>query len=174
MRAAAPLAAALGDRESAWMAAAALGALAAPDAAVPLARALRSDDVRGPPAAAWALGSLQHAGSVAALRPSLGDPDAECGTGRPRCSGARHARRHVGPRGRTATPWDRRARRCAPPRSSAVIASGTVSLDGRHYRLYPEVLDARPDLPSPLTAADGTELVLAVLQNAGTASCRPR
>jgi hypothetical protein len=57
------------------------------------------------------------------------------------------------------------ARRCAPPRSSAVIAAGTVSLDGRRYRLYPEVLDARPDLPSPLTAADGTELVLAVLQN---------
>jgi HEAT repeat protein len=165
-RAAAALVSALGDGASAWTAAAALGALAAPEAAVPLARALRSDEVRVRRAAAWALNRLQNPATVAALRPSLGDPDAEV-----RYWAATVLRRLGTPDATSAlaaarpTPWDRGARRCAPPRSAAVIASGTVSLDGRHYRLYPDVLDARPDLPSPLTAADGTELVLAFLQN---------
>ena len=96
----------------------------------------------------------------------LGDPDAEV-----RYWAAKALRRLGTPEAASAlavarpTPWDREARRCAPPRSPAVIAAGTVILDGRRYRLYPEVLDARPDLPSPLTAADGTELVLALLQN---------
>ena len=40
-----------------------------------------------------------------------------------------------------------------------------MRFEDRHFRLYPEMLDARPDVPSPLTAADGTELVLAFLQN---------
>jgi HEAT repeat protein len=161
-----PLVSALGDRESAWMAAAALGALAAPDAAVPLARALRSDDVRARRAAAWALNRLQNPATVAALRPLLGDPDAEA-----RYWAAKALRRIGTPEAASAvaaarpTPWDREARRCAPARSAAVITSGAVSLDGRQYRLYPQVLDARPDLPSPLAAADGSELVLALLQN---------
>lgn len=57
------------------------------------------------------------------------------------------------------------APRCAPARSSATVASGTVTYGGRSYRLYPETLDERPDIPSPLTAADGTELVVAVTWN---------
>jgi hypothetical protein len=52
------------------------------------------------------------------------------------------------------------ARRCAPARSSATIESGSLVYGGRTYRLYPETLAARPDIPSPLTAADGTELAL--------------
>jgi HEAT repeat protein len=165
-RAAAPLVTALGDAGSGWMAAAALGTLGVPDGGAPLARALRSDDVRTRRAAAWALNRLQTAGAVAALQPVLGDDDAEV-----RYWAAKALRRIGTPEAASAfaaarpTPWDRDARRCAPARSSAVITSGAASLDGQRYRLYPEVLDARPDLPSPLTATDGTELVLALLQN---------
>jgi hypothetical protein len=35
-----------------------------------------------------------------------------------------------------------------------------VRYEGRRYRLYPETLGGLPDIPSPLTAADGTELVV--------------
>jgi len=55
--------------------------------------------------------------------------------------------------------------RCAPPRSSATIESGSVTYHGRSYPLYPETLAALPDIPSPLTAADGTELVVATAWN---------
>jgi len=54
------------------------------------------------------------------------------------------------------------ALRCAPGRSAATIQSGAVTFEGRRYRLYPETLDFPPDIPSPLTAADGTELAVAI------------
>jgi hypothetical protein len=57
-------------------------------------------------------------------------------------------------------------RRCAPARSPAVISSGSVTVDGRTYRLYPEVMREMPAIPSPLTAADGTELMVAATRNA--------
>jgi hypothetical protein len=57
------------------------------------------------------------------------------------------------------------AARCSPARSSATIASGSLTYAGRDYRLYPETLEARPDIPSPLTASDGTELVVAQTWN---------
>jgi hypothetical protein len=59
------------------------------------------------------------------------------------------------------------ARRCAPPRSAARIADGAVTLDGRSYQLYPAVLRERPSIPSPLTAADGSELMVAVTRDGG-------
>ncbi len=166
MRAAAPLVSALGDAGSAWMAAAALGTLGAPDVGVALARALRNDDARVRRAAARALDRLRDAGAATALRGVLGDSDAEV-----RYWAAKALRRLDTPEAASAlatarpTPWDRDARRCAPPRSPAVVTSGSLDFAGRTYRLYPEVLDARPDIPSPLTAADGTELVLTLLQN---------
>lgn len=56
--------------------------------------------------------------------------------------------------------------RCVPVRSPATSDAGAVTYEGRRYRLYPDTLDTRPDLPSPLTTAEGTELVVAVLWNA--------
>jgi hypothetical protein len=53
-------------------------------------------------------------------------------------------------------------RRCAPARSAAVISYGSVTFDKRTHRLYPEVMREMPAIPSPLTAADGTELMVAL------------
>jgi hypothetical protein len=57
--------------------------------------------------------------------------------------------------------------RCSPRRSAAVVADGALTIDGRTYRLYPEVLREKPSIPSPLTAADGTELMVAVTRDGG-------
>jgi len=165
-RAAAPLVATLSDPEAGWMAATALGVLGAPSAATPLAGALESTSARTRRAAAWAMNRLRATGSIPVLRRALDDADPEVrywaaealrGIGTAEAARAGAAARP--------TRWDREARRCAPPRSSAVIKSGTVTDGGRSYRLYPETLDARPDIPSPLTAADGTELVVAITWN---------
>jgi len=59
-----------------------------------------------------------------------------------------------------------RAARCAPARSTATIAAGAVAFEGRRYQLYPETLDALPAIPSPLTTADGTELILVITESA--------
>jgi hypothetical protein len=68
--------------------------------------------------------------------------------------------------GRTAsaqpTRWDRDARRCAPDRSPATVSAGALAVSGRSYPLYPDTLGTVPQIPSPLTAADGTELMVAV------------
>ena len=57
--------------------------------------------------------------------------------------------------------------RCEPPRSAATISFGSITFDGRTYRLYPDVLPERPSVPSPLTAADGTELMVAITRDGG-------
>lgn len=160
-----PLVAALGDADAGWMAATALGVLGVPTSATQLASALRSESVRTRRAAAWALDQLRAPEATAALRLALGDEDPEVRYW------ARQALDSIGAHGAASvaaasrrTPWDREAQRCAPPRSTARIESGTVTFEGRRYRLYPDTLDARPDIPSPLTAADGTELVVVALQ----------
>jgi len=161
--AAEPLVAALADADAGWMAAVALGGLGTPSAATPLAAALESPSARTRRGAAWALAKLRAAGTVSALRQALGDPDEEVrywaaealrGIGTPEAARAVASAQPTG--------WDRDARRCTPPRSSATIAAAAVAYKGQGYRLYPEVLDRRPDIPSPLTAADGTELAVVI------------
>jgi len=165
-RAAQPLVAALGDADAGWMAAVALGRLGIPSAATPLAAALENPSARTRRGAALALASLRAAGTVSALRRALGDPDEEVrywaaealrGIGTPE---AAHAAKSARP-----TRWDRDSRPCTPPRSSATIESGTLTHNERRYRLYPETLETAPDIPSPLTTADGTELIVTVTSN---------
>ena len=164
-RATVPLVAALDDVGAGWMAATALGVLGVPTSATQLASALRSESVRTRRAAAWALDQLRAPEATAALRRALGDEDPEVRywAGQALDTISAHGAASVAAASR-GTPWDREARRCAPPRSTARIGSGAVTFEGRRHRLYPDTLDARPDIPSPLTAADGTELVLAALQ----------
>ena len=162
-QAAEPLVAALTDADAGWMAAVALGELGAVQAATPLAAALQSPASRMRRAAAWALARLHTAATIPALRTALSNTDEEVrywaaralrGIGTPEASRA----------GAVAWPthWDRDAQRCAPPRSAATIASGTLTFNDQRYRLYPETLDRAPAIPSPLTTTDGTELMVAV------------
>jgi hypothetical protein len=58
-----------------------------------------------------------------------------------------------------------RDRRCSPSRTTAAVVAGSVTFGGRTYRLYPDVLREKPSIPSPLTAADGTELMVAVTRD---------
>ena len=154
---------ALTDGDAGWMAAAALGQLGAVQAAMPLAAALQSPAERLRRSAAWALGRLRAGETVPALRRALGDPDEEVrywaaralrGIGTPEASRAAAVAKP--------TRWDHDVQRCAPPRSSATIVSGTLMFNGARYRLYPETLDEAPAIPSPLTTTDGTELMVAV------------
>ncbi len=46
-----------------------------------------------------------------------------------------------------------------------IAAQESVSYNKERYALYPELLISRPDVPSPFTADDGTELILAVTKN---------
>lgn len=162
-QAAEPLTATLADADAGWMAAVALGELGAVQSAMPLAAALQSPGSRMRRATSWALARLHTAATIPALRTALGDPDEEVrywaaqalrGVGTPEASRAAAVAKP--------TRWDRDARRCAPPRSSATIASGTLTFNGRRYQLYPETLDETPAIPSPLTTTDGTELMVAV------------
>jgi len=165
-RAAEPLVAALSDADAGWMAGVALGRLGLPSAATPLAAALESPSARTRRGAACALANLRTTGTVSALRRALGDPDEEV-----RYWAAEALRRIGTPEAARAatsarpTRWDRDARRCTPPRSSATIAAGVLTHNGHRYRLYPETLDTAPDIPSPLTTADGTELIVTVTSN---------
>lgn len=164
-RAVPPLVAAVDDPTTGWMAATALGRLASTEAAPALARALGSSSVRTRRAAAWALSRMTPADAIAALEASLRDADPEVvywSKQALEAAGTIEAVRAVG--SAPSTPWDREAGRCAPERSSAQITKGTVSYEGQRFRLYPDTLDAQPNLPSPLTAADGTELVVAALR----------
>jgi HEAT repeat protein len=159
----APLVAALTDPEAGWMAAASLGVLAAPGATMPLAGALGSSSTRTRRAAAWALTKPSAPAGIPALQRALTDRDEEVrywAAEALRSAGTVDAMRALS--SAKSTRWDREARRCAPARSSAVIASGALALNGRRHAIYPEVLDGRPDVPSPLTAADGSELAVAV------------
>jgi HEAT repeat protein len=162
--AAKPLVTALADPVTGWMAAAALGALDAPEATPALARTLGSGPVQSRRAAAWALSRLKPAGAIRELEAALRDADAEVGywsrLALERAGTVEAVRASAAQR---PTPWDREARRCTPLRSAARIADGVVSHEGRRYRLYPDALDRRPDIPSPLVASDGTELVVAIL-----------
>jgi hypothetical protein len=164
--AAGPLAVALDDAETGWMAAVALAALDSTTATTPLTSALESRSVKTRRGAAWALSRLRSAPTVPALRNALRDPDDEVRYW------AAEALRALATADSVAaatsarpTPWDRDARRCSPPRSAATIASGTLVHQGRRYRLYPETLDRMPDIPSPLTTAEGAELMVALTSN---------
>jgi len=160
-QAAGPLVSALADVDTGWMAAMALGELRTPSAATPLTAALRSPSARTRRAAAWALDRLGTADATPALSRALGDSDEEV-----RYWAGRGLRRAGRPEeGRTAsaqpTRWDRDARRCVPDRSAATVSAGTLTASGQDYPLYPETLETEPQVPSPLAAADGTELVVA-------------
>ena len=132
-------------------------------AAAPLAAALQSPTARMRRAEPGHWRDSDPPQRPPVLLRSLGDPDEEVrywaaqalrGTGTPEASRAAAVARP--------TRWDRDARRCAPPRSAATIASGKPSFSDRRYRLYPETLDEAPAIPSPLTTTDGTELMVAV------------
>ncbi len=161
-QAAEPLVSALADTDMGWMAAVALGELRTPSAATPLAAALGSPSAQTRRAAAWALDRLGAAETTPALSRAAGDPDEEV-----RYWAARALRAIGTPEAARAaasarpTRWDRDARRCAPNRSAATISAGTLTFSGRSYPLYPETLETEPQVPSPLTTADGTELVIA-------------
>ena len=152
--------------DSGWMAALALGSIQAQTAAPRLAEALASGSPALRRASAWALNKLRSRETVPQLRRALSDGDFEVrywasealgGIGTPE---ARHALAEAKP------PLRRTAvSRCAPPRSPATIVGKVVLYRGRRYPLYPATLAARPAIPSPLVAADGTELVVAVLSN---------
>lgn len=162
-QAAEPLISALTDADAGWMAAVALGELGAVQAAAPLAAALQSPTARMRRAAAWALARFRSPATASVLLRSLGDSDDEVrywtaqalrGIATPEALRAAAAAKP--------TRWDRDARRCAPPRSSATMASGTLTFNDRRYRLYPDTHDEAPAIPSPLTTTDGTELMVAM------------
>jgi len=44
-------------------------------------------------------------------------------------------------------------------------AGNQLTHQGRTYPLYPQVLETRPDIPSPYVAEDGTEIVTALMKN---------
>jgi hypothetical protein len=55
------------------------------------------------------------------------------------------------------------------PIAACLIQAQTVSCEelvyrGRTYPLYPDVLDERPEMPSPLTASDGSEYVVGLTE----------
>jgi hypothetical protein len=126
-----------------------------------VAGALAGSSLRTRRAAAWALTRLGARANIPALRRALIDPDEEvrywAGEAL-RSVGTADAMRALS--SAKATRWDREARRCSPDRSTSTIASNILTLGGRRHQLYPEVLESRPDIPSPLTTANGTELAV--------------
>jgi len=169
----APLLAALADPEAGWMAAMSLGVLAAPGATTPLAGAAASLSPKTRRSAVWALAKIGGTAGIPAVQRALADPDDEVRYW------ASEALRRIGTvqairalSSAKSTRWDRRARRCAPDRTPATVASGVLKYNLRSHKISPEILDARPDIPSPLTAADGTELAV-VLTGTGRYSIYP-
>ena len=158
----APLTAAVADPEAGWMAATALGVLRAPAATRPLAAALAGTSTRTRRAAAWSLSRLGSPLAVPAIERALADADEEVrywAAEALRSIGTVQAMRSLS--NARLTRWDREARRCSPVRSSAAVSSGVLRFGSRSHELYPEALAGRPDIPSPLTTVDGTELTVA-------------
>ncbi len=60
----------------------------------------------------------------------------------------------------------RRGQQVHPPGLRGLEAvENQLTYQGRTYPLYPQLLDARPDVPSPYVAEDGTEIVTALMKN---------